>query len=427
MAGPGGHGNLDKRPALRRASPGSLLGLDYNSTILFGFVLLNQFSWGLSNTFTALYLTELGASPAVVGLMIGMTGFLPLGFLLLSGILIERFSPRLLVVAGRTCTTAGAFLYVLAQEWWQLFPALLVIAAGNIAWPVISKIIADASGERDRTRAFTLVYVVAPSIALLVAPTVGGFIADWSSLRIVYLATGIVQVFTVLLLTRIQSPPKPESQPQPARYGELLKLPAVLLVGALQLLVSINLEIGFAFVSKYLNEQFLIDYGTIGRLGSVAALGSIILSLLVARVRFFGQPVNALFFATAICLPSMALLLGDGALWMLLLSYLLMGGWTVAWEMFRPILVDVVPERLQVRAFALSQVLGFASFAVGPLAAGLLYAVSPELPLIVGAAVSLPALAAIVLVWRALQRLRQETLLALTPLAAAREVDPRPE
>ncbi|MEZ4520504.1 MAG: MFS transporter [Thermomicrobiales bacterium] len=172
------------RPGLARRSiserrlrrPG--LGLAYTNTVIFWAMLFNELSIGFYQTLNPIYIESLGASPGLVGAVIGIQGLVRLFFLAPAGWIADRISMRRLIVGGRSMTVLGLILYGLAQEWWQLLPAILIVSVGNVSFPVISKAIADSSDDATRTRAFTLIYTVGPSSALVVSPLLAGPLAD---------------------------------------------------------------------------------------------------------------------------------------------------------------------------------------------------------------------------------------------------------
>ncbi|MDQ3549781.1 MAG: MFS transporter, partial [Chloroflexota bacterium] len=275
-------------------------------------------------------------------------------------------------------------LYGLAQTWWMLFPAILVMSAGNIVWPSVSKVIADSTDSRSRTRAFTLIYTVGPSIALLLSPSIGGIMADTISLRSIFFAAAVAQIVSVVLFSRLRPVEHTgDEKVESAGYRAVLRYKPVVVICGLFLALLLVLTTGYTLVPNYLEDEHSIGIGTIGQLGSIFAVGSVLLGVLIAKVKRFAPPLNALLLTTSMAPLAFLLLLGGGSTWVFALAFLCRGGYFVSWGLIYAILGEVAPERLRSRSFALAEVLGGFGFGIAPFIAGALYEIDPTLPLVV--------------------------------------------
>ncbi len=380
---------------------GTDLGLGHNNLIIFWAMLFNEVSFGFYQTLTPIYIESLGASPGVVGIVIGIGGLTRLFFLAPGGWAADRIPLRRLIVTGRSFSVLGILLYGLAPTWWALFPAILVMSAGNIVWPSVSKVIADSTDSRGRTRAFTLIYTVGPSIALLLSPSIGGVMADTISLRSIFFAAAIAQGVSVLLFSRLR-PVEPSSGEQVASagYRAVLRYRPVVVICGLFLAMLLVLTTGYTLVPNYLEDEHGIGIGTIGQYGSVFALGSVILGIIIAKVKRFALPLNALILTTATAPLAFLLLLAGSNSWVFALAFLFRGGYFVSWGLIYAILGEVSPERLRSRSFALAEVLGGFGFGIAPFIAGALYEADPTLPLIVALVSIIPLMVGLIIVRR---------------------------
>ena len=375
-----------RRGGLLRRIPGigSDLGLGHNNLVIFWAMLLNEASFGFYQTLTPLYIKSLGASPGIVGLVIGISGLARLIFLAPGGWAADRIPIRRLIVSGRSLTVVGILLYALAPTWWALFPAILVMSAGNIVWPSVSKVIADSTDNRGRTRAFTLIYTVGPSIALLLSPSLGGLLADTVSLRSIFFAAAIAQLGSVLLFSRLRPVERTaeEAAGESVGYRTVLRHRPVVVICGLFLAMLLVLTTGYTLVPNYLEDEHQIGIGTIGQFGSIFALGSILLGIVIAKVKRFAPPLNALVLTTAFAPLAFLLLLFGTSTWVFALAFLFRGGYFVSWGLTYAILGEVSPERLRSRSFALAEVLGGFGFGIAPFIAGALYESDPSLPIV---------------------------------------------
>jgi MFS family permease len=399
-------GVLGKIPGI-----GNDLGLGHNNLMIFWAMLFNEASFGFYQTLTPIYIESLGASPGIVGLVIGIGGLTRLIFLAPGGWAADKIPLRKLIVTGRSLTILGILLYGLAPTWWALFPAILVMSAGNIVWPSVSKVIADSTDSRGRTRAFTLIYTVGPSIALLLSPSLGGLLADGVSLRSIFFAAAIAQLGSVLLFSRLRPVEHTgEEHTESVGFRTVLRYRPVVAVCGLFLALLLVLTTGYTLVPNYLEDEHGVGIGTIGQFGSIFALGSILLGVLIAKVKHFSPPLNALILTTSMSPIAFLLLLGGGNTWVFGLAFLFRGGYFVSWGLIYAILGEVSPERLRSRSFALAEVLGGFGFGIAPFIAGALYEIEPTLPLLAALLAIPPLMLGILLVRRYVH--------GLTPVAA---------
>jgi MFS family permease len=379
---------------------GAGLGLVDNNLVIFWAMLFNELAIGFYQTLNPLYIESLGANPGLVGAVIGIQGLVRLVFLAPAGWIADRIPMRTLIVGGRSMTVLGLVVYGLAQEWWQLLPAVLIMSVGNVTFPVISKAIADASDDATRTRAFTLIYTVGPSSALLVSPLLAGPLADAVALRAIYFAAAGAAAVSVLFFTRLRPVELPVGDGTSAGYRDVFAFRPVLIVCGIFMALLLVLTTGFTLVPNYLRDEHGVGIRAIGQFGSIFALGSVILGVIIARVKVFSQPWNALLLTTLLCPVAFLLFYFGGSVWIFALAFLFRGGYLVAWSLIYAALGEVTPERLRSRAFALSEVLGGAGFAIAPFIAGALYEVDPALPLLAATAGAIPLLIAMLLVRR---------------------------
>ena len=381
---------------------------------LFVAMLFNEGAIGLYVTLWPLYIATLGASPPQIGLVMGYAGLIRLLCLLPSGVLNDRIPPRRLILATRSLAVLGLALCGLAREWWQLLPATTVLGVGVLAFPALSNLIAGLSADSaQRTRNFTLVYTVAPSVAFLVTPALGGIIAQQLSLRATLLAAALLTAIAAAILVTIRPPANERPAGPPASYLAALRYRPVLLVSLMMLSTITFLTLGWTLAPNFLQDVHGLEFQTIGWLGSLGAGGSVLLSLVISRVRFFQPPFNGLALALSSVIGGFAVLLLGETLWAFAVAYVLRGGFLVAWSVFYAAYGEVTPAELRSRAFALAEILGSAGSTLAPFLAGWLYAIDPRLPLALGLLIALPLLAA------ALQLGRQFRPPAPAPVAAA--------
>jgi MFS family permease len=373
------------------------VGLGRENGLAFWAMMLLEGSVSAYWIFLPLYVAYLGANPAQVGAIVGLWGILRLVFLAPSGTLIERFPARSLIIWSRAANVVGLVFMAALPVWWLLPLPLLFIGAGTIAFPAISKTIAAAAGE-ERTRAFALIYTVSPGIATVLAPLLAGFVAQVVGLRAILLVAACFSVASIAIFwTRHPAAERLADDAPAATYREALACAPVRALTFWQAATLLVLTLGATLVPNYLHDVRGLDFDRIGQLGSVAAIGSILLGLLFSRLRPLRRPLPGITVAVACTAAAFAILIVSGSLLPVALAFLLRGGYNVAWSLYYAAFGDVTPPRLYGRAFVLSEFSGGVGLAVAPFLAGPLYAWQPAAPLAFAFVACLPLIGGLVL------------------------------
>jgi len=342
-------------------------------------------------SFLPLYVAQLGANPTQVGLIMGFWGISRLCFLIPSGMLIDRFPAVPLIVVSRTLGIAGLLVASVVPIWWLLPFSLLLTSAANIAFPAISSLIAAGATDTGRARAFTLIYTVGPAIATVIMPLIAGEAAQAISLRLTPLLAAACATASIVMFSRLRPTVQPKREGEiPATYREVLAHAPIRNVCALMAVTLIGMTIGATLLPNFLHDVHRLDYSRIGQLGSIAAVGSIILGVSFSRIKALSLPMTGITIAVGCTAATFAILLGASSLPIFMLAYLLRGGYMVAWSLFSAALGDVTPPRLYGRTFAVGEICGGLGMAIAPLLAGPLYNWQPRAPLVVALAICVP-------------------------------------
>lgn len=358
------------------------LGLPRDGRFLFWGMFAWEFGFGLYSLLLTIYMESLGASPVQIGMLIGIQGIARIAVTLPSGILAERVSRRRLIIWTTAATVPAALLYGIAQTWWHLIPGMVLLMAGNLGTPAFSSYIVDLSTPQTRARMFATIYSVGPAVATIISPSLGGFIAEQTALRTVFFLGAGAYAASALVFSRISERALTvhhhETQPS---YREAFAIPAVRSVALLKFGVLGTLALGTTLLPNYLEDVHGLSIGEIGRLGSTYAAGSVLISLIVARVAWISGSRGIAIGTTLVgCLCGVTLLTGN--LWILAPAFLMRGGFMVAWSLFHAVLGEISPARLRSRVFALGDFLGGVGFGLSPFLAGALYDWKPSAPLL---------------------------------------------
>jgi MFS family permease len=351
---------------------------------LFSGTIFDQVSHSVGVIFTPLYLGALGAGPALVGLVIGLTTFANPLIILAAGSLIERVPPRQLIVATRVMVALALLLAGVAQTWWQLAPALALIAAGSLAYPAVSRAIAETTPPEDRARAFSLVYGIGSNLSLILAPALGGFVADGLGLRWVYLVALVLELLAIACFMGMARAPARHASRVRQTYRDVLVCRPVVVISLFLFAAMLILSAGLALLPTYLFDYRELSVGAIGRLGSLSGVGGMVLALWFAHTRRRVRVASPLILCLALVPVAFVLLALSPHVKVIAVACVISGAYLMVWPLVDAAVGNVAPERVRGRSFAFSEVFGGSGVALGPILAGVLYDRNPQLPLVLG-------------------------------------------
>jgi MFS family permease len=376
------------------------LGLDRDNRLMFWGMFFNEAGIGVFMTLWPLFISSLGATPAQIGFVIGFWGFARLAFLLPSGMLMEKIPPKRLILGARLGAILGFMLISISQEWWHLFPGVLFMAASTASFPVISSVIADVAGRgRARVRAFTMILNVGPSVALLLTPALGGLLAEEISLRAIFVAAMMFNVAGFLVFSRMSNREVRVQHGPPVTYSETFRHGGTRTILFLAFVVVFCSILGVTLVPNLLQDVHSISVGQIGYLGSLAAVGSITLGLLLNNLKVFENSMLSYSLAISSVAVALALFVFGQSLWFFAIAFMLRGGLLATFSVMYATLSDVTPERIRNRAYVVAEFMAGIGFTLAPFAAGWFYEIRPELPMIAGMIVLVPII--ITVLWMA--------------------------
>ena len=366
------------------------IGLTGNTRLLFFMTLLSELGFGLyyQNLLTV-YMEDIGTTPAQIGAIITATGLIRIALMLPAGSLADRIPRRRIVIGATAFAIPGALTYALADTWWHLAIAGLLMAMHQLSFPALSGIIADSA--ENRLDAFRKIYTVAPATAFIIGPMTSGFIADFISAQAVFFVAAGVFTCSWLLAWRIEEPPPRPHASRRGTYRDVLVHPALRSVFAFKLCAIAVLTLGTTLLPNLLKESYALDQRTLGYFFSIAAVGSLVMSMAIGRSRRLNSIRGisiGLMSVAVICWVSQL----TGSVYLLGPAFLMRGGFMITWSLFTPLLSDVAPKHVQERSFAAGEFIGSAGNTAAPIAAGALYEADRSLPFAL-AGVILPVLA----------------------------------
>jgi len=352
------------------------LGLPSQLVPVFWALVLIEASYGAYLGIFPLWIEKLGAPIAIVGLLLGANGILRLFTLYPSASIATRFGYRRTIMGARVAAFVGLMAAALATTWQQLLLMVVGIAIGELVFPLLQTLVAAQAGEQ-RMRAFALIFTVGPSVALAIGPVIAGVLVAIAGMRAAFLLAALLTALSFVMLRKIDEPAELRSRDRADQsgYREAFADHRIRTITALLVVTVFTCSLGVAFIPTFLEDVRGFRPATISTFSALGAVGSALFGLAVARTRRLQrEPFLAVAIALGFVLLGLALFHISGLLPVVLVAYLMRGGFFSAWAMLNASLGLTAPARHRSRGFAIVEMAGGLASSGGPIVGGFLYA-----------------------------------------------------
>lgn len=332
-------------------------------------------TWGIGEglffIFQPLYIQQLGADPILIGLLLGVNGLVMTVSQIPSGILADRIGRRPIMWVSWFSGLTATWLMALA-------PSLGVFVAGMLLYGLTSSVMAPlntyiqgAKGDWSLGRAVSFV-TASFNVGAIFGPIFGGLLADAYSLRAVYFAAGVVFAVSTAIILLVKNQPV---QKKIIIEGDRHSLQNKQFFSMLWMiaLVMLALMLPQPLTANFLQNQQGLSLGKIGQLGSIYALGSVLMALIFGHL-----PAGLALIIGQAGLVIFAILIwqGSGLAWFSL-AYLFLGGYRLSRGMAIALVQPLVLEHEVGLAFGMVETLNAFAIMAAPVIAGYLYSWQP--------------------------------------------------
>ena len=343
---------------------------------------LSLFTWGIGESayyyFQPLYLQELGASPILIGTILGGVGVAMTLAHIPAGYLADHFGRRALMWTAWGIGIISGWIMALAKSLPVFTVGILLYGVTAFVVSPMNSYATEARGKWSVGRAIT-VLTAAYNAGAMTGPLLGGFIGDRYGLAKIYLFAACIFLIStcIILLIRRQPVEKQETRKlhKDTLNHQFWKYLPVMFLAIFSMYLSQPLS------SNYLQNQLSLSIRNIGSLGSLGSLGAVVFSLGLGSLNtnfgfILGQIASGLF--------AVLLWQGTGLPWFAA-GYFFLGGFRTSKSMAIAYIGGLVSKKNLGLAYGISESVGGAALILAPLLAGLLYEQNPRMIYQVGA------------------------------------------
>jgi multidrug resistance protein len=226
---------------------------------------------------------HLGASPTMIGLLFASFGVTLLIVSIPMGRVSDRIGRRGPMVGGLLALAAATVLFAFATTLPWLFAARFVQGAADaVTWVVGFALIADRYGPDERGRVSGIV-MSGTSIALMVGPTIGGWLYESGGMRAPFLLVAGMATLVAAAFLWLDMP-SVHADTEPVPLGVVLRSRPVVICTAVVVAISGTLTMEEPVVPLYLNGKLGLGPAQIGLLFGCSAVVSAIMHPVYGRL-----------------------------------------------------------------------------------------------------------------------------------------------
>jgi MFS family permease len=352
--------------------------------------------WGVGEGafmyFQPLYLEELGASPLVIGSILGGVGLAMTLFHIPAGFLSDRIGRRKLMWAAWAMGVITTGIMAAAASLFVFSIGIILYSTTVFVIAPLNSYITAARGKLSVEQVLTT-NNAAFYLGGIIGPLVGGSLAQNRGIRSIYFFAFACFVISSIIILFIKAQPTEAKLKNPA--GDLLKNKRFISYLPVLLLVYFATYFPQPLAPNFLKNQRFISLQTIGTLGAITNLGNMLINLLFGMLPpqiglILGQLFVGIFAALVWQFTQMPVLV---------LAYFLLGGYRATRSLLIAQVEKLVqPANLGLAYGVIETVTGIALVAAPPIA-GALYTKNPNSVFFITLILIIPSIL-ITLLWR---------------------------
>jgi MFS family permease len=331
----------------------------------------SMLTWGIGEgmfyIFQPLYIQQLGADPILIGAILGVNGLVMSLSQIPSGYLADKIGRRPLMWFSWISGLVATWIMALAPSLGAFVAGLMLYGVTSSVMAPLNTYVQGARGKWSVGRAVSFISATY-NIGGILGPIIGGIVAESFELRSVYYAAGVLFAISTLIVFFVRKQPV-EVLTTVEGDTHLLKNRRFLSMLAMIALVMIAVTLPQPLTANFLQDMREVPLGRIGQLGSLSALGSVLMMLIFGNL----PAGTAMLIGQGGLMLFTVLIWGGGRFVWYGLGYLFLGGYRLCRAMTVALVQPLVREGEVGLAFGMVESLNAGAFMVAPILAGFLY------------------------------------------------------
>ncbi len=339
-------------------------------------VAISLFTWGLGEgmfyMFQPLYLQQWGASPVLIGALLGGMGAAMAVAQIPAGYLADRLGSRSVMLAAWVTGLLSALIMGFA-------PSMEVFVVGMMAYGLtafvsapMNSYVASVRGKLSVQRALTLSSAMF-QLGCTIGPVTGGVLGERLGLQVIYRIAAGFFVLSTLVVFFIR-PQVTETHPGSQVRGKLHRNRQYLLFLGLSFLTVLATYLPQPLTPNFLQNQHHLSLVVIGWMGTIGYLGNAVLALTLGSLN---AVAGFLIGQLLVGLSALILWRGDRIFWFSL-AYFSLGGFRLLRSMGLAYSRSVIHAADTGLAFGVIETSNYIAVILSPALAGVLYNYDPH-------------------------------------------------
>jgi len=356
---------------------------------------VGAFGDGLYFYILPLYIRELGAQPAEVGVIFTILGLVAALTPIPGGFLADRYDRKKIMILAWLIWIPVPLLFSMAQDWSQLIPGSFLYGC-FIGGPASSAYVATSAKKEKMASVFTTISA-AWWFGYIFSPGIGGYIASLFGMKLVFYLSFAFYTLAMVFVFFVRSQHATTPSEQPSASSVPFRKKKLLIWSSFFAAIFFVLILFRPSVTQFLRDEYALADVSIGILGSVTYLGSATLLVVLGKLGDKWKKAGAIFISLLLTAISISLLTSFTAFPILALASFLMGASYVIWSLMSAVVGSLAPRATRGRWMAVAQTASLLAAFPAPYIGGIWYQASPYNPFI-ATIIATPILAIIALI-----------------------------